>query len=65
MPGVLGTAAKGTRLLAVVIVGVFVMYLFAPAILGVLTGVVGLELPTKVVGGIALLAGLFVMGRLA
>jgi len=56
---------KGNRLLAVVVVGLFVAFFFGPAILGVVTGVVGVGLGPKTVALVSGFAGLYVMGRLA
>lgn len=65
MPGVLGTAWGGLRILAIFIVGIIVASLVGPGLLGIVTGAIGVWVSTDIVFGISFVAALLVMGWLA
>jgi len=56
---------KGNRLVAILVVGLFVAFLIGPAALGAITGLAGVTLGPKTVAAVSGFAGLYVMGRLA
>lgn len=65
MPGVLGTAASGVRVLGIFLVGLAVAMFVMPSVLGVVTGAVGVLLGSEQVAVVSLIAALVVMGWLA